>query len=407
MTRWRRGLWIWPGLSGLFGFWLWYAWPAESQPDSVRWVRIEPQRLQQHLGLAGKLQATRQVTVAAPFDGVLAAVAVSHGQRVQAGQVLLTLDTEQLAIQLRQAEADWLRARSNAMALEAWANGPEVIRARRMLANARSALSASRATLDDTQRLYERGIVARLEVQGLAQQVEAQRQTVLDAEQELQQTLVRGQGDSLQIARMELSNAEARKRALLSLRQQRVIKAPFSAVAVRVPAPGDAAVTPLQPGQQVVRGTPLLELIDLDQLQVVAAVEEQDLATLREGQQVQVSVAGQSFSGQLAHIGQQPRPEGGRGAWYDVIADLDLPAASARSGLRLGMSAQLRVLVYGKENALVVPAEALQVDEAGAHYVLWRGEDDQPSRKVSIRLGVALPQGVEAIGLEKGYVQIP
>ncbi|SUD80042.1 secretion protein HlyD family protein [Pseudomonas putida] len=406
MTRRHRGLWIVPGLFSLFVIWFWYGWPAEPQPDGERWVPIVPQHLQQHLGLAGRLQATRQVTVTAPFDGILAAIAVSHGQRVQAGQVLLTLDTDQLAIQLRQVEADWLRARSNVMVLEAWASGPEVGRARRMLANARSALAAGQVNLSDTQRLYERGIVARMELQGLARQVEAQRQTVLDAEQELQQAQVRGQGDSLQIARMELSNAEARKRALLSLQRQRVIKAPFSAVVVRVTAPGDTAV-PLQPGQQVVRGTPLLELIDLDQLQVLAAVEEQDVGILREGQQVQVSVAGQSFTGVLAQISQQPRPDDGQGTWYDVVADLDRSAPSAQSGLRLGMSAQLKVLVYSNDSALVVPAEALRVDQAGAHHAVWRGEDGQPARRVLVKAGVALPEGVEAIGLESGYVQLP
>ncbi|MDF0734226.1 biotin/lipoyl-binding protein [Pseudomonas entomophila] len=47
---------------------------------------MEPRLQEQRLGRVGRLQAVEQVTLAAPFDGLLAEVRVHEGQRVTQGQ---------------------------------------------------------------------------------------------------------------------------------------------------------------------------------------------------------------------------------------------------------------------------------------------------------------------------------
>ena len=404
MTDWRKVMCL---LLAITGSGFWYAWPWRAPVDAERWVQIEPQSLQQWLGLAGRLQAARRIIVAAPFDGVMAAVAVTHGQHVKTGDTLFRLDTAQLAVELRQAEATWLKARANTATLEAWVAGPEVARARRMLASARNALATSRAALDENQRLFERGIVAGMEVRNLAQQVESQHQLLLDAEQDLEQTLAQGQGDALRIARMELANAQAHRTALVALREQQEVKAPFSALVVNATASSANASQRLQPGLPVARGTPLVELIDLGQIQVLAAVEQQDLPTVHEGQLARVTVAGQVFQGRVAHIAQMPRTEGAQDAWYDLVADVDLPSLEPGRPLRLGMSAQVEVLVSSKDRVWVVPPDAVEQDKAGLSYVWFREHPNQLPSKVPVSIGSIWPQGLEVAGLRSGYVRLP
>jgi len=256
---------------------------------------------------------------------------VQPGQKVGAGDPLFTLDTAQLDIELRLAQAAWLKARRHMGALEHWATGPEVTRAKRNLSSARSALSTSQLNLEENRRLFERGIVAGMEVRSLTQLVDMHVQAVLEAEQALDQTLAQGQGDALQIARMELLNAENQHRALLALHGQRTVIAPLSGIVVPAKTAGVNHVVPLQPGQHVARGVPMLELIGLDRLQVLATVEEQDLPNVQQGQHARVTVAGQRLEGKLGPIAQQPRALDGAGAWYEVVAELELPAEPARS----------------------------------------------------------------------------
>lgn len=392
--------------TGLLAVLLWQVWPNASEAAEQRWVQVEPQRLEVRLALVGRLQAGRQVILSAPFDGVLASLLVQEGQQVTAGQPLMRLDTTQIDIQVRQAEAERLKARALVGQLRAWQAGPEVARSIRALGTARAALAAGQASLDETRRLLERGIVARMEVESLEQLQQAQREALLDAQQELQLTRARGQGDALAIAEMELENAEARWQALVARRDQEVVRAPFGGLLVRADS-GASTVRPLQEGQALTQGMPLLTLSSLERLQVVAKVEESDLGDLREGVDVEVIIAGHVLGGRLGQIGQQARNDTGQGAWYDVVVDLHLPVAPSELGLRLGMGAQLALLVHRRERAIALPPEALQRDEAGRTYVVFREGDEQAPRKVPVTIGITVAQGVEVIGLEAGFVQIP
>ncbi|WP_170931033.1 efflux RND transporter periplasmic adaptor subunit [Pseudomonas sp. SID14000] len=402
----RRWWWVLGGSTGMLVLLLWQAWPDTSARDAQRWVQVEPQPLAVHLGLVGRLQAGRQVTLSAPFDGVLTSLLVAEGQQVAAGQPLMHLDTTQLDIQLRQAEAERLKATALVSQLRGWQSGPEVARSLRTLAAARATLAAGQAALDETRRLLERGIVARTEVESLEQLQQAQRQAVMDAQQDLQLTQARGQGDALRIAEMELESAEAHWRALLARRDLRVVKAPFAGLLSR--ADGSAArLRPLQEGQALVQGMPLLTLSSLEHLQVAAKVAESDLGDLREGMEVQAFIAGHVLAGRLAQIGQQARDDTEQTAWYDLRVDLQLPEDATRQSLRLGMSARLAVLIHREAGAMVVPAEALQEDDAGRHYVVYRQAAQQAPRRVVVRPARAVVQGVKVDGLEAGFVLIP
>lgn len=215
----------------------WRPWPAEVSENSVgSWLRIEPQLIEQSLGVLGRIQAVRQVTVAAPFAGLLQALPIAPGQQVAAGEIIAVLDTAELDPQLRQAEAQLLQSQRALRQLQAWASGSEMAQAKRAQAMASSSLELAQAALKQTQRLFDRGIVARQEVEALQQQVVMLQQDLLDARQHLRQTRERGQGVDLRLASIELDAAQARQRELAALRNQREVRAPFSGLLVPRPS---------------------------------------------------------------------------------------------------------------------------------------------------------------------------
>ncbi|MFK3945215.1 MULTISPECIES: HlyD family efflux transporter periplasmic adaptor subunit [Pseudomonas] len=151
----------------------------------------------------------------------------------------------------------------------------------------------------------------------------------------------------------------------------------------------------------------MLELIGLDRLQVLATVEEQDLPNVQQGQHARVTVAGQRLEGKLGPIAQQPRALDGAGAWYEVVAELELPAEPARSGLRLGMSAQVDIRISSKAQAWVIPPEALQRNGAGEPFVWFREDPGQAPSEMPVSVEGIGPQGLEVSGLGAGYIRLP
>ena len=66
-----------------------------------------------------------------PFDGTIQDKRITVGQRVERDQLLYTLDTAQLDVQVRQALAELLKAKRAVQDLASWESGQEVGRARR------------------------------------------------------------------------------------------------------------------------------------------------------------------------------------------------------------------------------------------------------------------------------------
>ncbi len=378
--------------------------------EQERWVRAEPQVLERRLGLLGRIQPAQQVTLAAPFQGSVQALLVQEGQQVLEGQPLLELDTTQLDIQLREADAQRLKASRALRELQGWADGPEVARAQRALTVARRALQHSEAALEDTRRLFGRGIVARQELDTLSQQVSAQRLEQVSAEDELQQTMARGAGDYLAIARMELGNAQARYDGLAALRDQRVLKAPFTGLVTRPASEAQDRQRLVEAGQLASQGMPLLGLVELGRLQVSAALEQGDLAKVREGMPVEVTgdgFAGQVLQGEVVSLGLQAREGEGQGAWFDVLVRLAAQPEPLALGVRLGMRVQVAVVLYRSEQGIAVPEEALRTDPAGRHYVVYRADAGHAGQQVPVVVGHAVVQGVQVEGLAAGEVLLP
>ena len=265
---------------------------------------------------------------------------------------------------------------------------------------------------ENTRRLFERGIVARMEVDALEQQARTQQLDLAASQAELHAALDKGKGENRQIADMELANAQARYQALQTLHAQRELHAPFAGIVLRPrKQEGGGSVPMLQPGMRATQGTPLFELTSLERIKAVSRVEEADLHQLSEGMPVQITgdgFDGTALQGRIEAIGVQGTPSEmyGGGTTYEVTVAIDplLPAQLQR--IRLGMSARLAIVTYRAENGLALPAEALHQSGEGSTFVIHRKTMHEASRQVAVTPGRAVPQGIEVFGLESGYVQL-
>jgi len=410
----RRRLWLAGGAFLLVTIAVLFTYRAQSSPEPIeaRWLHVQPQVLENQLGLVGRVEAATHTILAAPFEGLVQYLAITDGQRVERGQRLLTLDTTQLDIQIREALAVELKARRTVQDMQNWEQSEEVSRARRALTNARLNLEDTEAKLADTRRLFERGIVARMEVDSLEQQAKTQRLDLVASQAELRAAQGRGQGESRQIAEMELANAQSRHQALLALHGQRELTAPFAGIILPPQKSKDRNDTPpIQPGVRVSQGAPLFELASVERIKAVAHIEEADLHQLEEGMPVQITgdgFDGITLRGHIASIGVQGIPSTyGGGITYEVVVSIDPLTPEQRQRVRLGMSTKLSITTYRAENGLAIPAEALHRDADGNTTVRYREGMSEAPRILIVTTGRAVPQGVEVFGMDSGYVELP
>ncbi len=408
----KRG---WPYLAALLALGLvvglLLARPAEPKRERASpWLTVQPQPLVHRIGLVGQLEPERTLTLTAPFDGNVEVVLVEPGQRVEAGQTLLRMDASDLEVQMREALSNLLKARHRQQELRNWDAGAEVARARRALRVATLASASTQRKLEETQTLFERGIVPRSELDDLQQQAHVQRLDTQAAESELRAAQAQGQGEYRQIADMELANAQAKHDALVALLAQREVKAPFPGIVI--PPPSSLSATekgPPPPGSKLSQGEALFGLASLNRLKIVAKVSELDINQLREGMPVEIQgdgFDGVQLSGSVAIVGGLALPgEAQGGSRYAVTVALPPLEAEQRQRVRLGMSARLNIVTYRNDQAIVLPPSALR--RSGERLLVdYRAGPGQPSRRVDVSTGHATLDGVEVFGLSAGQVRL-
>ena len=271
--------------------WLVLAGGTAKRTEGERWVAVRAAPLVHQIGLVGRLEPGRVVTLAAPFAGNVEALLVEPGQRVAEGQELLRMDTREIAVQVREAQSALLKARRTLQDLRDWERGEDMARVRRALRSAQLAQSSTERKLRETRELFQRGIVPRNELDDLEQQASQQRMDLEAARREVESTRAKGQGENRQIAEMDLANASVKYETLQAQLDGRTVRAPFAGIVVAAPglAGEQGSREPVQAGSKLGQGQALFGLASVERLKVSAKVSELDINQLREGQAVEIS----------------------------------------------------------------------------------------------------------------------
>ena len=159
---------------------------------------IATQPVTSRIAVVGTIDAGSVVNVTGPFDGLVRQVSFRYGGAVERGQVLLTLGTAELEVNLRDAQSSEIRATQKVAELRDWASGTDMSRARRAVSTSESDLSSLRGRASQTKMLLGKGIVAADEYNQLLQQVRSSELQLQAARQDMQSTADRASPENRQ-----------------------------------------------------------------------------------------------------------------------------------------------------------------------------------------------------------------
>lgn len=373
-------------------------------------IIVQPQSVVQHLDITGTIGAGKAIAMVAPFDGVIREKRVQLGDHVDVGDVLVVMDTSEIASRYRDAQSSYIKAAISADALANWESSPDVLRARRSLEAAEVSLSMLDRQVSELKSLLDQGIVSRSEYEGLVQQRDAQRNTVAGAKDDLTATLMRGNDDNRQLVMLELENAQSR---LSDLKQQMAGAKVATAVAgiLTRPPVNESGDTPLatEPGASVTRGAALFSVADTSTFLVTGSVDEIDVNRVKLGQRVSVTsdaFPDHAINGQVVNVSAEAAGPGnsGRPPSFDIRASFVVEDKALRQAIRIGMSARMTIETYSNEAALIVPPSLIIRSEAGPQVKL---QQHGQSVLQPVLLGTTFPEGVEIVsGLSAGDILI-
>ena len=407
----RAGRWKYLALAALLSPLLLFFAPASPSATDT-WVAVRSQKLEQEIGLVGKVEPVETTIIHAPFDGYTLSNEVSAGMQIEQGQALLTLDTALLEIQIREALAGKLRMQQAAEVYRAWATSPEVMQARQALRVAQLSMRTLELELSQVQGLYQKGIVARNELDALKQQRDMQTLDLKAARAQLKTVQAAGMGKTRDIAEMEYRNASVGYEHINALLELNTLRAPFSGVVLSLGGPqlSGAEVVALHKGALVTKGQQLMKLANMDGLKVIAQVSESDVNKFSLNQKVALTgggFLGQQLDGYVSAISQMAvEDEGaGNGAKFPLTITVTAPESGDFKNVRLGMSVHMKIVTYRNDNSFIIPHGAVEQADGGTFVEHREGLDAPPVRR-AVTIGQSTAEGVEVFGVESGFVRV-
>jgi len=359
-------------------------------------LTVEPEPVRETISLSGRLEPWRSVAVTSPLASQIAVVHFRQGQEVTEGDLLIELNTSEAVRLHREAQVKHIEALRAFETVRDWESGPEMAEARRSFARARMALESQENQLKRTAFLLEQGLIPASEHEDAERQYRGQLLDFEAAQEDLAAARARGGREALDKAALELKTADEELQELAQSLGQSRIHAPLSGVVL-----AHSGTSRLQEGRNIGRGEVLATIGDFSRMAATAKVDEVDVVRIAVGQPV--SVTGNAFGGlrlrgTVTHVASQPDPRSRGTPQFDVAVTLDPLDEEQKERIRAGMSSRLRIVVYSKEAALMVPLEAVQ--DRGRSY--WVSVVDPSTREVGEREVVIGPTTQDSVEITAG-----
>ncbi len=336
------------------------------------------------LQFSARVATLSRVDVGSTLTGRVLQVAVAAGAMVKSGDVLVRLESDELRATLAQARASETQAAARLAGLRSTGRSA----AQAGVAQAASVLVAAQADLQRTQELIAQGFISQARLDE-ARRALAVAQAQLDGAA-AQRAAVAEPGADVAQAQAQLALATSARAAAAARLDQAVLRAPADA---RVLARA------VEPGQIVQPGRALFTLALAGPLQLVAQVDERYLEQLQAGQVASVladAYPTQRFTARVLSIA--PLVDAQRGA-----IEVRFSVAQPPAFLREDMTLSVEVETARREQALVVPADALRGDTSAGQSV-WLARDGRVQAR-AVRLGLRTLAAAEIVdGLSAGDV---
>lgn len=309
--------------------------------------------LQQVVVATGRVSSLSRTQIGAEITGVVVERRVQEGDRVQAGEVLVVLRSDDLDARVREAQA--------ALQSLLQSTRPQADAA---LRQAEVQLQQAMREHQRRQELYERQLLSR--------------ETLEQAEQA--ETVARSAAERARLSAAALAAGRSEETQLRE-RLQAALAAQARTV-LRSPAAGVVLTRNVEPGDQVQPGRVLLDIALQGDTEVVVPVDEKNLSALALGQTAQCLADAwpqRPFPARLTFIA--PGIDAQRG-----VVELRLKVDPVPDYLRQDMTVSVNIQTALRDKALAVPNDALVGVQGNSASVL-RVRDGRVSR-VPVQLGL-------------------
>lgn len=349
--------------------------------------RVEKRDLVLWHECAGELSARGDVALTFLVPGKVEAVRVVPGERVKKGDPIAVLDTSDMRIELRRAEAALEAAAANLARLEKGLPEGEMAQIRSAVEQAQLGYDNAKLNLERMERLFREGAVSLQQKEGAQLQADMAWSRLQAALKQLEAAEKGPDEESLRAARAQVEQARAARDAARRQIELATLTAPFDGV---------VSAISVEPGEMVSSGVPVARVVDDSAFYAELWVSADIAGKLKPGGSALIRLGfagsvgqgsngrsgspGEDLQGTVSDLGLSPDP---RAKQYRVRVAIE--AHDHPGELVPGAVVSVALELAKRKGVLAVPRKALV--EVDGSYIVYVVEDGKArERKVSLGL---------------------
>jgi HlyD family secretion protein len=302
----------------------------------------------------GRVEPQLTFEAHAPEASIVKDVFIHVGDRVHAGQLLVTLDDSNARAKLAAATAALRAAQAGYQTVEAGGSHQEQLALASNIAKAQIDCDQAARDLDAVQKLAAKGAAAPSEVVQAQTRLQIAQASLHSLEEQKKKPFAPVE---LTRAQSSVEEAEAARAAATQVIEQSNVHAPFAGTVFSLPVTRFSYIEP---------GAEILQLADLSKLQVHAYFDEPEIGDLQLNNPVTIvwdAKPNLKFHGHIIRLPSSVIDYGTRRVG-EVLISID----DSNGVLLPNISVVVTVVTQEVRNALTVPREALHI-EGGRDYV--------------------------------------
>ncbi len=187
---------------------------------------------------------------------------------------------------------------------------------------------------------------------------------------------------------MQVSEIKVKNGDLVNEGDELIVTSTGDTIAAKIS--GEVQGLNVEENATVMAGVKLMDIVDYNNLQISVKVDEYDLPAVEVGKEtkVKINALNKEINGTISDVSKNGTTLNGV-TFFE--ADIDLQEDSS---LKLGMSAEVKLLNSKADNVVILPMSAIQFNTDNTAYVLKEGKNGRPE-KIDITTGINDGNSVE------------
>jgi len=336
---------------------------------------VKPQALHKALHFTGTIQPLRENTLSSPMEAVVETMHFHYGQMVKKGEVILTLNSNELQKLYNDTLTDYLKAKDS--------------------------YTIAKAKFVGTKELWNAGLLSKNNYLSEKSSVDTSRVTLMQATKKLSEMLEKmDDTNSQNLSELSLADFEKVRKILTSNHNLIQLKAPSDGVLLYPPKSGEEKSNRITVGSSVKSGQVIALVGDLQGISIEIDVPEIDIDKIHPG--MTATISGIAFGkhqlkGQLVAVNAQASNTSNGGLpSFTALVEVKQLTAEQQPWIKVGMSAAIELNIDSNDQ-LLVPIAAVQREKGNSivHLQLAQGTTEK-------RIITTGPAQADAVVIESG-----